>query len=244
MLLALLYHKIGNGKYANPLESLDAHFQWIASHYSTVLPGDPLGGKLSVCLTFDDAFFDFYHTVFPLLKKYHLKAVLAVPTAYIADHSTLSNEARLEKVQTFPEKAPPIPSPAFCTWSELKELADSPLIQIASHSLHHRPLTSIHVDSENELSASKTLLEEKLGVSVTSFVYPFGSWNKKVHLLAKKHYRYIFRIGNAHNISWKNTNQLLYRINGDQLPKRNFPFAPFFRMKHTARFILNTALRK
>lgn len=244
MLLALLYHKIGNGKYANPLKILDAHFQWIASHYPTVLPGEPLNNKLSVCLTFDDAFFDFYHSIFPLLKKYQLKALLAVPTAYILEKTNLSPEKRLEKVQTFPDKAPPIPSPAFCSWNELKELANSSLIQIASHSLHHRPMTSTHIDPENELAASKALLEKNLSISVTSFVYPFGLWNKKVHSIAKKHYQYIFRIGNAHNASWKNTNQLLYRINGDQLPKVDFPFTPLLRLKHTACYFLNVVRRR
>ena len=38
MLLALLYHKTGNGKYANSLNTLDEHFRWIASRYPTVLP--------------------------------------------------------------------------------------------------------------------------------------------------------------------------------------------------------------
>lgn len=244
MLLALLYHKIGSGKYANSLETLDAHFKWIASCYPTVLPGEPFSKKLSVCLTFDDAFFDFHYYVFPLLQKYNLKALLAVPTAYIPDETNLSPEERLEKVQEFPDKGPPISSPAFCTWNELKALSESPLIQIASHSLHHRPLTSKHVDPENELAASKMLLEDKLALPITSFVYPFGLWNKEVHTLAKKHYTHIFRIGNAHNISWTNTNNLLYRINADELPSASSPFSPLSRIKHSARFLLNTARGK
>lgn len=244
MLLALLYHKTGSGKYANTLKTLDDHFQWIASHYPTVLPGEPLNKNLSVCLTFDDAFFDFYHYVFPLLKKYNLKALLAVPTAYIPDETKLSSKERLEKVKAFPDRGPPIPSPAFCTWDELKELSDSPHVQIASHSLHHRPLTSTHINPENELAASKALLEEKLGIPVTSFVYPFGLWNKKVHALATKYYSHIFRIGNAHNFSWINTNNLLYRINADQLPSPKFPFGPLSRLKHSARYLFNTARGK
>ena len=240
MLLALLYHKIGNGEYANPIKTLEAHFQWIASHYPTLFPGEALPKKLSVCLTFDDAFFDFYHYVFPLLRKYNLKALLAVPTAYIPDKTDLSPKERLEKIEVFPDKAPPIPSPTFCTWDELKELAASPYVQIASHSLHHRPMTSSHINPENELAASKTILEEKLRISVTSFVYPFGLWNKRVHSIAKRHYKYIFRIGNAHNISWTNTNHLLYRINADQLSNISYPFTPFLRLKHSTRYLLNT----
>ncbi|WP_316357644.1 polysaccharide deacetylase family protein [Candidatus Neptunichlamydia sp. REUL1] len=240
MLIAPLYHKIGSGKYANSLETLEQHLAYIAAHFSTVLPGENLPKGTSVCLTFDDAFFDFYHLVFPLLQKYNLKALLAVPTAYIPESTDLSPMERLEKVASFPDKAPPIPSPAFCTWEELQVLSQSPLIQIASHSLHHRPFTSKHINIENELFLSKKLLEEKLSTPISSFVYPFGLFTQKAQTLAKKHYKYIFRIGSAHNISWKNTNQLLYRINADELPTTHFPFDPLSRWKLATRFFLNT----
>ncbi|MCB1115901.1 MAG: polysaccharide deacetylase family protein [Chlamydiia bacterium] len=244
MLIALLYHKINAGKYSNSLEMLDAHLQFIASRMQTVHPGEKLPKGLSVCLTFDDAFFDFYHLIFPMLKKYNLKALLAVPTAYIPDQTSLTPLERLEKIKTFPDKAPPVPSPAFCTWPELKELAKSPLIHIASHSVHHRPLTSPHIDKEYELTASKKLLEEKLQLSITSFVYPFGRFNRKAHALAKKHYSHIFRIGNALNLSWKNTNSLLYRINGDALPSPRYPFALKSHLKHGVQFAFNTIRKK
>lgn len=240
MLLALLYHKIGNTKYGNSLEMLEAHFREIAKSYTSVLPGESLSKGLSVCLTFDDAFFDFYHLIFPLLKKYHLKSLLAVPTAFISERTTLSSVERLEKIRTFPDQAPPIPSPAFCTWSELKELSLSPLIEIASHSIHHCPLTAPHIDPEHECLTSKMTLEDKLGLSITSFVYPYGKMNKKAHALVKKHYQHIFRIGNALNKSWQNTNALLYRVNADQLPHPLAPFRPLACMKHHVRYLLNT----
>lgn len=239
MLLALLYHKIGNIKYGNSLEMLGEHFLEIAKRYPTTLPGEGLYKGINVCLTFDDAFFDFYHQIFPLLKKYNLKALLAVPTAYIPDKTPLSPLERLEKVRTFSDKPPPIPSPAFCTWSELKKLSQSPLIQIASHSVHHRPLTSTRIDPENELLTSKTVLEERLGVPITSFVYPYGQINKDVHALAKKYYSHIFRIGNAFNRNWYNTNSLLYRVNADQLPHPRAPFRPLAHLKHGASYLLN-----
>jgi len=244
MLTALLYHKIGDGKYANPLPQFEAHLKWIAAHYPTVLPGDKLPEGTSVCLTFDDAFFDFYHFVFPLLKKYNLKALLSVPTAFIPLSTSFSPEKRLEKVATFPDKAPPLPSPAFCTWDELKTLSDSPLIQIASHSLHHRPLISPDVDPKNELTASKDLLESNLGLTITTFVYPFGIFNKAVHTLAQKHYKIIMRIGEALNRSWSNSNNLCYRINADRLPHPNYPFSNLLHFKYTARYILNTLRKK
>lgn len=244
MLLALLYHKIGNGKYANSLENLEAHFAHIASRYTTLHPGDPLPKRLSLCLTFDDAFFDFHHLIFPLLQKYNLKALLAVPTTFISETTSLTPTERLEKVATFPDNGPPLPSPAFCTWKELKELSQSPLIHIASHSLHHRPLTSKRVDPENELLKSKETLEERLSLPITSFVYPYGLFSHKVHSLAKKYYSHIFRIGTALNLSWKNTNRLLYRVPADQLPSPKAPFAPLPLLRYGGRYILNSARRK
>ena len=238
MLIALLYHKIGSGKYGNSLEVLEAHFEWIASHFSSVLPGDPLLGP-SVCLTFDDAYFDFYHHIFPLLKTYRLKALLAVPTAYILNDTSLSPQNRLEEGLSFLTEKLPHPSPALCTWKELCEMAHSPFVQIASHSVSHQAMTSIGVDVNRELSLSKRILEKKLGIPISSFVYPFGKWNQTVHAIARKQYRYLFRIGNAANISWSNAKQLLYRIHADQLPAPTFPFTPFARTAHFIHFLFN-----
>ena len=243
MLLALLYHKIGSSKYANPLPIFEAHLQWIADHYPTMLPGEPLSSGLSVCLTFDDAYFDFYHCIFPLLKKYKLKALLAVPTGYILDSTSLASTKRLKILPSFADQSPPIPSPAFCTWKELKILNESPLIQIASHSVHHCPLTHSQCHLENELIVSKETLESKLNTSIHTFVYPFGLFNAEVHAHAKQHYFYIMRIGNALNRSWTNSNGLFYRVNADQLSTPQAPFSWGNSIKYSARFLMNT-LRK
>jgi peptidoglycan/xylan/chitin deacetylase (PgdA/CDA1 family) len=245
MLLALLYHKIGNGKYANPLPILESHLSWIAKRYPTVLPGEKLSSGLNVCLTFDDAFFDFYHFIFPLLKKYKLKALLSVPTAYISETATFSPNERLEKIASFSDQImPPLPSPAFCTWEELKTLNHSPLIQIASHSVHHRPLTSPQIDPEKELTFSKQILESKLQTPIQTFVYPYGLFNHKIHSLAKMHYPFVMRIGNALNRSWINSQSLFYRINADHLPHPKYPFSFPLHLKHLSRFFLNTLRKK
>lgn len=244
MLLALLYHKSGKGRYANPLSLLEAHFAHIASHYKTLLPGEPLRKGLSLCLTFDDAFCDFYYLIFPLLKKYQLKALLAVPISCILERAPLPREVRLRQAATFPEGAPFLPSAAFCSWEELQELADSPLIEIASHSLSHRPLTAPHVEVERELVASKRELEKRLKRPISSFVYPFGAWSRQVHQVAKGIYRYLFRIGGACNFSWESQSRVLYRICSDQLKTPTAPFGRATQLKSAARFFFNRMRRK
>jgi peptidoglycan/xylan/chitin deacetylase (PgdA/CDA1 family) len=231
MLLTLLYHRIGNNKFSNPLSLFKEHLEWIANHYPTTFPGDHLPPGRSLCLTFDDATFDFYHYLFPLLQKWKLKAVLAVPVDFIQESTSFSTEERLQET-------------ASCTWDEIKEMHTSSLIHIASHSLSHRPLTSPDVDPVKELTESKAILEAKLDAAIDTFVYPFGIFNDKVHRIAKKHYRYIMRIGNACNWNWTNRNGLHYRVPTDALSHYRAPFTFSNQVKYLLRFLFNISRNK
>jgi len=227
MLAALCYHQVGCSKHSNPLEMLDAHFQYIAKRYSVVLPGEPLKkGRLSVCLTFDDASYDFYHYVYPLLKKWKLRALLAVPTAYILDQTSLDAKTRLEVPYTlamqegiFETKAP------FCTWSELREMVESGFVKVASHSHLHCNLTFDFVDLQREVVQSKEILEEKLVQPICSFVYPFGRTNERVDRFVANHYPHSFRLGTGYNFSWNLKAKALLRICCDRLISPEAPFA-------------------
>src|SRR5215467_6517495 len=139
MLLILMYHRAVAGPYGNSPEILRSHFAHLRRTYPVVLPGETLeANRLSVCLTFDDAFVDFYAYVFPLLKEYSLRAVLSVPTGFIVPTTNNGLEERLSvspeeamRGRTFQLKVP------FCTWAELREMSDSGLVAIASHSHQH-----------------------------------------------------------------------------------------------------------
>ncbi|MFN0064784.1 MAG: polysaccharide deacetylase family protein [Chlamydiales bacterium] len=219
MLLSLLYHRVGRDKYANPLEILDRHFAWIKEHYPVVLPGDSLAKwHTSLCLTFDDASFDFYHFVYPLLQKYQLRALLGVSTRYILEKSTLNPQERLSVPYVlamqdgfFDQKAP------FCTWEELREMVESGLVQIASHAHMHCNLTFPFVDLHREVVQSKAILEAKLPQSISTFIYPFGKVNDRVHLFVKNHYPFAFRIGSGCNYGWYPKRKPLLRVNADNM---------------------------
>jgi peptidoglycan/xylan/chitin deacetylase (PgdA/CDA1 family) len=169
--------------------------------------------------------------VFPLLKKYNLKALLAVPAAYILDETNLDPSIRLslkhheiydrENYKTY---AP------FCTYVELREMVQSGHITIASHSMNHVNLTEDGHDLREEIFGSKVLLEEKLGMRIDSFVLPFGKYNDAAIALAHEHYPFVFRIGNALNPSWNGIGGLIYRIKGDALksPDALFAFRKWF----------------
>lgn len=216
-----MYHHVDSDDKAlsNSPELLRAHFNYIHEHYNVVLPGENLDTEgLNVCLTFDDAYFDFYHYVFPLLKELKLKAVIGVPSSYILEKTSLNPDVRLslrhneiyedENYQTH------VP---FCTFEELREMQESGLVQIASHSHKHLNLSSDGVNLEEEVIYSKELLAKALKHEVSTFILPYGKYNEEVVDLAGKYYPYVMRIGNALNSDFSGTQGLIYRVKGDAL---------------------------
>ncbi len=223
MIAILLYHHALSDRYGNAPEMLDSHFRYIATHYRTLHPGEEPSDKLSVCLTFDDAYYDFYTYAFPLLQKYGLKAVLAVPTALIEDTTPLSPKERLEKR-------------AHCTWEEIDEMVSSPLLQLASHSHTHTNLKK-PADLQSEIVFSKERLESH--APVETFIFPYGSFSPDALALAQRHYKYVMRIGTAFNRSWDQP--LLYRVPCDRLLSPSQPFQLLNRLRYHANYHLNRA---
>jgi peptidoglycan/xylan/chitin deacetylase (PgdA/CDA1 family) len=105
----------------------------------------------------------------------------------------------------------------LCTWEELKEMVDSGLVSVASHSYSHKNLLEKNIDLDLEIVQSKKILEEHLKTNISTFVYPLGKFNDQIHSFTKKHYKYAMRIGSSFNLSWQNINKISYRIISDNL---------------------------
>ncbi len=236
MLMILMYHHVGQGPHANSLDMLREHLEHL-SNWPVLLPGETPPKGLSLSLVFDDAYFDFYEQVFPLLQEFGLKATLAVPVNYILDSCDLPVGERLRAIADDPygnyEQGP------FCTWEELRELADQG-VEIASHSLNHVNLTAEGVDLDAEIVESKRILEQRLEREIRTFVYPYGKMNRKVHDFTKAHYRYAMRIGFALNKDWSNRDRLLYRVSGDALPSKGFPLTKANLRKYRLNYFANS----
>lgn len=83
----------------------------------------------AVLLTFDDGYRDFYNQVFPLLKAYRYPAVLAVVGSWL--------DAAPGEAVDYGGKL--VPREKFLSWEQLREMAESGLVEIASHSYNgHR----------------------------------------------------------------------------------------------------------
>jgi peptidoglycan/xylan/chitin deacetylase (PgdA/CDA1 family) len=116
------------------------------------------GADLSktIVITFDDGYRDFYTDALPILKQCGFTATLFLATDRI--HSA---PARIEGAD-------------YLTWNDVREL-HAEGIRFGSHTVSHPDLRSLGPDQiEYELGHSKEVLEQKLGVPIESFSYPFG----------------------------------------------------------------------
>lgn len=92
-----------------------------------------------------------------------------------------ARNARLEAIAagmgvSLPTHAPP--KYEACSWRELREMADSGLVEIGSHTVNH-PILSRVTDQESwkELTVSRAQIEEGTGMKVSSFCFPNGKPN-------------------------------------------------------------------
>ncbi|MBQ3489171.1 MAG: polysaccharide deacetylase family protein [Clostridia bacterium] len=119
-------------------------------------------GEKAIVLTFDDGYSDCYETVFPLLKKYGMKATFFISTALLGQENHLTKE-------------------------QILEMQASGLCRFGSHTVNHIRLDEALTDeAERELEESKKELEALIGEKVTSLAYPNGAYNDLVELLAEK----------------------------------------------------------
>lgn len=133
----------------------EANYKWyFARDIPEILSGKVITAPKSIVLTFDDGYEDFYTDVYPILKKYQAKATIYVINDFINRKG-------------------------FLTDNELQELAKSDLIEIGSHTLDHLYLKTVsRVIAEKQIKESKKLLEDKLGIKIMTFAYPYGAFNQ------------------------------------------------------------------
>lgn len=116
----------------------------------------------SVVLSFDDGYEDFYTVVFPLLKKYHMRATLYVIYDFIGRKG-------------------------FVTKAQIEELINSDLVEIGSHTLDHLYLKGLPDKVvEKQIKESKKKFEEDYHIKIFTFAYPYGAMSPYAILQVKE----------------------------------------------------------
>ena len=183
--LALNYHDIVRANSAkSSLNSMDVsvdhfeeHLVWLNRNGYKIVSVqnvlDAAAGKnsipdKSVLLTFDDGYQSFYTRVFPLLKKYHYPATVALIGTWIDGIETPGNQ--------------------LLTWRQVREMVKSGLVEVASHTydLHKGAVANPQGDSQ---AATVTRLYDM----TTGRYETEEQYRERIHLALMKSAEFIFQ---------------------------------------------------
>lgn len=209
--VALNYHEARDDvrdypdPYAVDSSALVMQFSWLKGNGYTPVSlsqiiaarrgGEPLPAK-AVLLTFDDAYLSFYTRVYPLLREFNYPAVLGVVGKWI--------DQPQDGPMMYGEKGS-VSTASFPSWKQLREMADSGLVELASHTYDlHRGIRANPQENEepaattrlydtasnryetnaswykrvrNDLAKNSDLIASKTGYRPRAVVWPYGSYN-------------------------------------------------------------------
>ena len=135
------------------------------NNYETVMFSDltrtNIDLKRKIIITFDDGHIGNYLYAYPLLLKYGLRAVFFITINFIGKINMMD-------------------------WQQLREMCSSRM-SIQSHCVNHEPLETLSKKClVQELSVSKQIIEDKVGVEVNTLSLPHGSIHNKIKEIANK----------------------------------------------------------
>jgi peptidoglycan/xylan/chitin deacetylase (PgdA/CDA1 family) len=165
----LCYHRFGpiKSKMVMTPEDFDKQMTYLKkngyrvislSNIHSFLKGDSVLPQRAIVITIDDGYRSSYDIAYPILKKHGFPATLFVYSDFIGSTDALS-------------------------WSEIKEMVNSGLIDIQPHSKTHTSLTKQlpnedlsgrleRIDEEIRIPTHQ--IRKMLGLPLHTFAYPFG----------------------------------------------------------------------
>lgn len=170
----LMYHGVTNDMwgmtelFVSP-ENMEAQIRYLVENGYTPIWFEDLPRvdeiEKPVILTYDDGYMDNYTELFPILQKYNVKATVFMVTGTI-DYN-----------------------PRSLTAAQIREMSDSGLVSIQSHTATHPYLKGQSREAQEwELLQSKLDLAAITGKEPNVICYPSGSYDEITLELAKKHY--------------------------------------------------------
>ncbi len=134
---------------------------------ATPLPEKP------VLVTFDDAIADLHDHAFPVLQRYGFNAVVFVPTNCVAIGNLWNHHLGYKWRQC-------LTAGQIQAWSKKG-------FDFGAHSRNHPDLTELDA-LEDEVAGSQSDLETMIEAPVTSFAYPYGSYNAAAAACVQRHF--------------------------------------------------------
>jgi peptidoglycan/xylan/chitin deacetylase (PgdA/CDA1 family) len=126
----------------------------------------------AVVITFDDAYRGLMDYAVGVMERYSFRATVFVVTDYVGKYNLWDVNIGYRKF-------------LHMDWGDLRAMVKRGF-EIGSHSHTHPDLTKLPGSGiEKELSESKRILEERLGVRIKYISYPFGRYSPAVKKIAE-----------------------------------------------------------
>ena len=180
----LCYHQFVKGERSKSAMQVSAStFEKQMAHLSAngfhVIPFSRLSGFLngsqglppkSVVISIDDGYKSVYQTAYPILKKYGYPATLFLYTDFVGGGAALN-------------------------WSQIREMQDSGLINVESHSRTHsslvrkqnESLTDYQARVFDEILAPEKIVKQRMNRGLKHYAYPFGDTSALVVSSLQQH---------------------------------------------------------
>ncbi|MBV8680737.1 MAG: poly-beta-1,6-N-acetyl-D-glucosamine N-deacetylase PgaB [Aquitalea sp.] len=214
-LIILCYHEVGqqgersDDPFAVDARSLARQMEWMqAQGYRFVSVDDVLADRAgkkalpdkAVLLTFDDGYRSVYTKVYPVLQRFHAPALIALVGSWL--EVPAGGKVRYGDSM--------VPRATFLSWPEIREMQDSGLVEVASHSYAEHfgqqanpqgnaepALTSLawqpggyetpeayQARIRADLQRNSALLKTRLGHAPRVMVWPYGSYTQETARIA------------------------------------------------------------
>jgi peptidoglycan/xylan/chitin deacetylase (PgdA/CDA1 family) len=119
-------------------------------------------GSKRVVITFDDGFKNVRTLAYPILEKYGFTATVFLVADFLGKNSAWSENKEKNRFPLLNQE----------------DIAAMPNLSWGAHSLSHRYLTRLsESEAKEEIVLSGSRLQERLGVSIPTFCYPYGDYN-------------------------------------------------------------------
>ena len=174
----LIYHSISNdvSTLSLSINEFEKHIIYLKNKNFETINFDQINSTKNkqIIITFDDGYKDLISSVLPILKKHNFNATCFVVSSMLGKKNMwdMSKKNFIQK--------------DLMNLNDIREWVDNGMY-IGSHSHNHLDLTSLNDDKmTNELTYSKKILEDKIGVKIKNFSYPYGKVNNFVYRKTKE----------------------------------------------------------
>lgn len=169
-------------RYACPPKKLHKHMQYLRANNYNIVNLDTINEHLSnktklpektIAITLDDGFSDNYENALPIFQEFEIPATIFLASGMMGKTNSWMHS------DGFPKRS-------MLSWTQIKEMHGQG-ISFGAHTVNHVKLPELSpTEMLTELINSKQQIEEKLGITVKHFAYPYGLLDNTVRAMTEK----------------------------------------------------------